>query len=106
MEDVLRPRLQGQRGDCLRDAIRDGRHAEDRTPSPWALGISTARTGGGKYVPEDIRFQILYRLFLRSFSKSPMDCPSAPGAPLFRLTCLYASHTSVLGIWNGLSSGP
>jgi hypothetical protein len=33
------------------------------TPSilvpPDALGISTARTGGGKYVPDDIRFQIL-----------------------------------------------
>ncbi len=33
------------------------------TPSilvpPDALGISTALTGGGKYVPDDIRFQIL-----------------------------------------------
>ena len=26
---------------------------------PEDLGISTARTGGGKYVPDDIRFQIL-----------------------------------------------
>ena len=26
---------------------------------PAALGISTARTGGGKYVPDDIRFQTL-----------------------------------------------
>jgi hypothetical protein len=26
---------------------------------PEALGISTARTGGGKYVPDDIRFQTL-----------------------------------------------
>jgi hypothetical protein len=25
---------------------------------PEAFGISTARTGGGKYVPDDIRFQI------------------------------------------------
>ena len=33
-----------------------------RTP-PSAFGIATARTGGGKYVPEDMRFQILYRLF-------------------------------------------
>jgi len=36
------------------------------TPSilvpPEDFGISTARTGGGKYVPDDIRFQILYRL--------------------------------------------
>ncbi len=33
------------------------------TPSkrvpPEDLGIPTARTGGGKYVPDDIRFQIL-----------------------------------------------
>ena len=28
---------------------------------PGALGISTARTGGGKYVPGDLRFQILYK---------------------------------------------
>jgi hypothetical protein len=26
---------------------------------PEDFGISTARTGGGKYVPDDIRFQIL-----------------------------------------------
>jgi hypothetical protein len=29
------------------------------TPPPCGLGISTARTGGGKYVPDDIRIQIL-----------------------------------------------
>ncbi len=33
------------------------------TPSkrvpPEDFGISAARTGGGKYVPDDIRFQIL-----------------------------------------------
>ena len=28
-------------------------------PPPCGFGISTARTGGGKYVPEDILFQIL-----------------------------------------------
>ena len=28
-------------------------------PPPCGFGISTARTGGGKYVPEAIRFQIL-----------------------------------------------
>jgi hypothetical protein len=28
-------------------------------PPPWAFSISTARTGGGKYDPEDIRFQTL-----------------------------------------------
>src|SRR5258708_14902672 len=76
------------------------------TPPPCGLGISTARTGGGKYVPDDIRFQILYRLFLRSDSKSSRDCLSTPGAPLFALTRLYASHTSCFGITNGLPSGP
>ena len=30
----------------------------NRVP-PAALGISTARTAGGKYVPDDIRFQTL-----------------------------------------------
>ena len=28
-------------------------------PGPCAFGISTALTGGGKYEPDDIRFQIL-----------------------------------------------
>src|SRR5487761_172086 len=77
-----------------------------RVPPPCGFGISTALTGGGKYVPEDIRFQILYRLFLRSDSKSSMDCPSTPAAPLFFLTLLYASHTSRFGISNDLPSGP
>ena len=39
-----------------------------RTPLPPGLGISTAFTGGGKYVPEDSRFQILYRFRSRSAS--------------------------------------
>jgi hypothetical protein len=30
-----------------------------RVPPPCGLGISTAFTGGGKQVPDDIRFQIL-----------------------------------------------
>src|SRR5574342_288983 len=72
---------------------------------PDALGISTARTGGGKYVPDDIRFQILYRLFPRSFSKSSMDCLSTPAPPLFALTCFHACHTKTLGMANGFPSG-
>src|SRR5437762_7605351 len=74
-------------------------------PPPCGLGISTAFTGGGKYVPDDIRFQILYKLFLRSDSKSSMDIPSTPAAPLLALTLSYASHTSSFGISNGLSFG-
>src|SRR5215469_5161928 len=72
---------------------------------PEALGISTARTGGGKYVPEDIRFQILYRLFPRSFSNISMVTPSAPAAPPFALTLLHACHTTCLGMANGFPSG-
>src|SRR5512133_150402 len=74
-------------------------------PPPCGFGISTARTGGGKYVPEDIRFQILYRLFFRSASKSSMDCPSTPAAPFFALTRLYASQTSPFEISNDLTFG-
>ena len=74
-------------------------------PPPCGFGISTARTGGGKYVPDDIRFQILYRLFFRSASKSSIDCPSTPAAPLFALTRLYASQTSPFEISNDLTFG-
>src|SRR5262249_27063166 len=35
-----------------------------------SFGISTSRTGGGKYEPDDIRFQILYRLLSRSCSNA------------------------------------
>ena len=58
---------------------------ESWCPPPCAFGISTAFTEGGKYVPEDIRFQILNRLFFRSASNASMDCPSTPGAPLIPL---------------------
>src|SRR3954447_5324397 len=76
-----------------------------RTPSPCGLGISTALTGGGKYDPELIRFQILYRLPCRSASNSSSVCPSTPAAPLLAATRRYVSHTIGLGIMNGLSSG-
>src|SRR6478735_3285819 len=72
-------------------------------PPPWAFSISTARTGGGKYDPDDIRFQILYRLFFRSFSNSASDTLSTPGAPLFARTFSYASQTARFEISNGLS---
>ena len=68
------------------------------------FGISTARTGGGKYDPELIRFQILYRLFFRSDSNSPKVTSSTPGAPLFAATFLYASHTACLGMSYGLTT--
>src|SRR5215470_10645922 len=80
------------------------------TPSilvpPEAFGISAARTGGGKYVPDDIRFQILYKLLPRSFSNASMVTPSAPAAPPFAFTRCHACHTRRLGMSNGFPSGP
>src|SRR6266516_4625267 len=73
-------------------------------PPPCGFGISTARTGGGKYVPDDIRFQILYRFRSRSASNSSIDCSSTPAAPLLALTLTNASQTTFLSIWNGLLS--
>jgi hypothetical protein len=57
-------------------------------------------------VPDDIRFQILYKLFLRSASNATTDTPSAPAAPPFALTCFHACHTRVLGMANGFPSSP
>src|SRR5260370_2914933 len=69
---------------------------------PEDLGISTARTGGGKYVPDDIRFQILYRLSPRSFSNISMVTPSAPAAPLFALPLFHGFPTSCLRLATGV----
>ena len=59
MEDRLRPGLQLQRHHRLRDSVGDSGHSENPRRRHAVFGISTALTGGGKYVPEDIRFQIL-----------------------------------------------
>lgn len=50
-------------------------------------------------VPENILFQIWYKLFFRSFSNSSMGWPPMPGAPLFAFTpsCgieAFISHTA------------
>ena len=58
MKDGLRPGPQRQRGHCLRHPVPHGGHAQNAR-APEDSGISTARTGGGKYVPDDIRFQTL-----------------------------------------------
>jgi hypothetical protein len=50
-------------------------------------------TGGGKYDPDDIRFQILYRLFSRV---------QGVVATLLARTFRYARHTSSLEMSNGL----
>ena len=58
---------------------------------PFAFGISTCLTGGGKYDPDDIRFHSLYK-FLDRFSLEhrdgfPVDAGSAP-VGLDLLVCL------------------
>src|SRR3954453_5277372 len=77
-----------------------------KTRIPPDFGISTAFTAGGKYVPDDIRFQTLYRFLFRSFSNSSIEHRSTPAAPLFALTRLYASHTKLFGTSNGFSCEP
>ncbi len=56
MENRLRPRFQLQGDHSLRDSVGDGGTPSILVPPPCGFGISTARTGGGKYVPEDILF--------------------------------------------------
>ena len=53
-------------------------------------------------MPEESRFQILYRLFFRSDSNSATVTASTPGAPLFALTFSHASQTARFEIANGL----
>jgi hypothetical protein len=53
---------------------------------PLSFGISTNLTGGGKYEPDDIRFQTLYRFPFRSSSNAANVCPSTPAAPRFAFT--------------------
>ena len=75
-----------------------------RTPPPCGLGISTARTGGGKYEPELIRFQILIEVVLQVGLELVEGLTSStPGAPLLAATRRYASHTICLGMSNGLT---
>ena len=81
------------RDERFRNLTRPARPGSLRVPSefrefsdpPFGFGISTARTGGGKYDHGDIRFQILYRFSLRSLLELLDDCPSTPAAPLIRL---------------------
>ena len=105
MKNRLRPGFQRQRGRCLRHPVTHGGYAEN-SRAPEAFGISTARTGGGKYVPDDIRFQILYRLFPRSALKSSIVTRSAPGAPPLTATRFHACQISCFGMSNGLSVLP
>src|ERR1035441_746077 len=68
---------------------------------PFAFGISTCFTGGGKYDPDDMRFHSLKRFFDRSCSNIAMVSSSMPAAPQLALTCWYASHTARFAITKG-----
>ena len=68
---------------------------------PFAFGISTCFTGGGKYDPDDIRFHSLYKFLDRFCSNIAMVSPSMPAAPRLALTCWYASHTARFAITYG-----
>ena len=81
MKDRLDLLLQPAGRDRLRDPVGDGRNPENSAPPPCGFGISTASTGGGKYLPDDIRFQILYSLFFRSFSNSSIETHPLPAHP-------------------------
>ena len=70
---------------------------------PLALGMSTRRTGGGKSLPEDSRFQSLWRFPARPASNSAIDCPSTPAAPWLAVTLSKASQTSRFGMSNGFA---
>src|SRR5438132_13273215 len=61
---------------------------------PFAFGISTCFTGGGKYDPDDIRFHSLYRFLDRFCSNITIVSSSMPAASRLALTCWYASHTA------------
>src|SRR5450759_3695462 len=52
---------------------------------PPGFGISTIRTGPGKYDPDDMRFHSLYRLPVRFPSNCSIVTPSGPAAPPFSL---------------------
>ena len=56
MERRFHHRLENHLHHGLCDAVGNGWNAKGRVP-PLSFGISTSRTGGGKYEPGDIRFQ-------------------------------------------------
>src|SRR6516164_3875680 len=70
---------------------------------PFAFGISTCLTGGGKYDPDDIRFHSLYRFLDRFCSNIAMVSSSTPAAPRLALTCWYASQTARFAITKGFA---
>jgi hypothetical protein len=65
---------------------------------PFAFGISTCLTGGGKYEPDDIRFHSLYKFLDRFCSNIAIVSSSMPAAPRLAFTRWYAYHTARFAI--------
>ena len=70
--------------------------------SPHAPSGFPPRAPAAEVGPRRHPIPDLVQVALRSFSKSAMDTPSTPGAPLFALTFSHASQTSRFEISNGL----
>ena len=68
-----------------------------RAPPPF-FGISTARTGPGKYDPDDMRFHSLNRLSCRRPANCSIVTPSGPAAPPFSSTFSHASQMRRFGM--------
>ena len=101
MEDGFRSRTQYYRHHSLGDPAGDTRYPE----SPYAASAFRyfhRPDRRWKVLPDESRFQSLYRLSFSSCANSVSDCPSTPAAPLLALTFWYAFHTRAFGISNGL----
>lgn len=86
--------------------IGHGRYPKNPDASATAgLGYLHRHHRRRKVGPRRHPIQIVNGLFLRSASKSSMDCLSTPAAPLLALALSYAYHTSHFKISKGLSCG-
>ena len=63
-----------------------------RIPFPSGFGISTRRTGRGRYVPSRISCLIAGHCLNMTSSITSVVMPSIPGAPLLRLTAASATY--------------
>ena len=102
MEHWFQDRLQVAPGDFLCDSIGDSRNAQRLRTAIRFRKIDPPHRRR-KVLPEDSRFQSMYRLFRRSASSSAIDCRSTPAAPWSAFTRLKASQTSRSGILNGFA---
>ena len=103
MEDRFDLRLQPPGHHRLGDSVRDRRHARASSSHRRAVSVSPPPSPEAESSdPEDIRFQILYRLFFRSFSNSSIVTHPPPAHPDSPSPSRYASHTSRFEISNDL----